>query len=302
MLKVPFMSKKKTNSPSISWIKIGLIIGAIGLLKIGYDELASEGNPLITLMFKVRAPYLNPDYLRKVKPTSFRMTNHDQTDHVDVGGQSFAVEYSYRYPQVEYYGEVLGRSDLNKQLYADFESVERRVLDAFKIDTQAHIDAKELIPGFGKQPAKLTLSGEVSYFSGSIISVRYDAQWSYGGRKELYPRRAVYGVAIDISTGKVLTLRDVVGYPYSEFAVRVWDKARIGIVEQHLDINQFKLYSDEPEFYISPASLILVQLSNRIEQASVEVRIPFRDNRALFRSDGPIGRVSNPTDERTHAQ
>lgn len=288
------MAKKNVKTPALSWTKIFLIVIVIVIVKVGYDDLASEGNPFTTFLFKIRAPYLDQGYLRSVRPTSFRMNDGAHSESIDVARETFSLDIKFRYPQVEYFGEVLSRSDLNKLLTSQFESVEQRAISAFKVDAEARIASKDILPGFGNQPAKMTIDGDVSYFSKSVISIRYSVEWSFGGSKTLYKRDAVYGIAIDVAKGRVLQLRDVVGYPYPDFATRIWDKARIGIQEQQLDQNNFKLYNDEPEFYISPASLILVQLSDRVDNAGVEVRIPFRDNKNLFRHDGPIGGVANP--------
>jgi len=288
------MSPKQSTRATITWLKIIGIVIVVGFIKFAYDDLASEGNPLTALMFKVRAPYLDPNYLRKVVPTSFRMTKGTDTRKIETESETFTVEYTYSYPQLEYYGEVLGRSELNRLVRDNFEGVEARIWEAFKADARRHLSDKTLIPGFGSQAATLKIKGEVSYFSKSVVAVRYRVEWSFGGDKELYPARRVAGFSADIALSRQLQLRDVIGYPYQDFLTRLWDRARVELEDAHHDVSKFHLYHDDPEFYISPVGVVLVNLSDAPEYTDVEVKIPFRDNRLLFRNSGPIGHIANP--------
>ncbi len=289
------MGPKNSKSSTVTWIKIIAIVFIIGIVKYSYDELASEGNPLTALLFKVRAPYLDPGYLRKVVPTSFRMVRGQKTVKIDAGKESFSIDYEYAYPQLEYYGEVLSRSELNRLLLSNFEAVEERMLEQLKKDAVAHLEDKTLIPGFGSQSASLKIQGDVSYFSKSIVAIRYRVQWSFGGKRQLYPAKRVAGFSVDISLSRALLLRDVLGYPYQDFIVRLWDHARVDLDEAHLDTTKFHLYRDDPEFYISPVGVVLVNLSDSPEYSEIEVKIPFRENRTLFRSSGPIALIANPS-------
>lgn len=289
------MAPKNSKSSTVTWIKIVAIVLVIGIFKYSYDELASEGNPLTALLFKIRAPYLDPGYLRKVVPTAFRMVSGEKTAKIDAGTESFSIDYTFSYPQLEYYGEVLGRSELNRLLRANFETVEARMLDDLKKDACAHLTNKTLIPGFGSQSASLKIQGDVAYFSKSIVAIRYRIHWSFGGKRQLYPAQRVAGFSVDIAQSRALQLRDVLGYPYQDFIVRLWDRARVDLDEAHRDTSQFNLYKDDPEFYISPAGLVLVNLSDNPDYSEVDVKISFRDNRSLFRSSGPIAQITNPS-------
>lgn len=289
------MVAKKSKSATVTWFKIIAIIIVIGVLKYSYDELASEGNPFTALLFKVRAPYLDPGYLRKVVPTSFQMINAKTTEKIDAGTESFAIDYTYSYPQLEYYGEVLSRSELNRLLRTNFESIESRMLDEMKKDAERHLADKTLIPGFGSQSASLKIQGEVSYFSKSIVAIRYRVEWNFGGKRRLYPVKRMAGFSVDIALSRALQLRDVLGYPYQDFIVRLWDRARIDLDESHRDTSKFHLYKDDPEFYISPSGVVLVNLSDDPDYSDVEVKVPFRENKSLFRSSGPIAHIANPS-------
>ena len=288
------MGSKTSRQTKITWLKIVLVIVVIGFAKYSYDQLASEGNPLTTLLFKVRAPYLDPGYLKKVSPTSFRMIRSTDTLNIDTDTESFSVDYSETYPQLEYYGEVLSRSELNRLIQDNFKAVQERTWNEFKKDAMGRLESKELIPGFGRQEATMEIEGEVAYFSRSIVSIRYKIKWSYGGKKELFPIKRVSGFTADIALSRALQLRDVLSYPYQDFVGRLWDRARFDLEDRHLDVSQFHLYHDTPEFYISPSGLVLVNLSTHPDYGDVEVRIPFRENKTLFRSDGPISNLATP--------
>ncbi len=279
----------------ITWVKVVLVVVLLASGKYFYDELASEGNPFTTLMFKVRAPYLNPEYLNRVRPTSFIMQDAEYDRSVDAGGETFSVSVKTSYPQVEYYGEVLSRSALNQILIRDFEAVESEIWTAFKTDAERKLSDGRLRPGFGNQPATLHIIGEVAYFSKSIVSVKYRISWGYAGSKELFPVKRRSGIAIDIESGRSLALKDVLSYPFEEFIGRLWDSAKYDLDDRQLPTDRFKLYHDTPDFYVSPVGLVLVNLSDDAELGDVEIRIPFRENVGLFRADGPLSNIASPT-------
>ncbi|NBV42295.1 hypothetical protein EBR96_05950 [bacterium] len=282
----------------ITWIKIIGVIVAVVSIKSGYDYLASEGHPFETLLFKIRAPYASEAFLKSVKPTSFRVVRNTDTMTLSTESESFKVDYKYSYPQLEYYGDVVERAPLNRLISDHFKGVEHSVLEAFKKDAEKRLADKELTPGFGTQPANLEIIGDVSYFSKSIFSIKYKIKWSYGGEKEVYPTYQRAGYVVDIQLSRPLELRDILAYPYKEYIVRLWDLVRDELAFRNVDPNTVSLYGKEPEFYVSPVGLVVVNLSTQPAYQDLEIKVPFKENRLLFRREGPVGHLVSPAKER----
>lgn len=289
------MLSKQKRYGTVTWMKI-IFIFVIGISgKIFYDGLASEGDPWTAFLFKVRAPYLDPSYLQRVMPTAFTMIKDEDTLTFDSGGESFKIEYESRYPQVEYYGQVLSRSPINKLIQGHFLTVESQMIEYLKKDAERHLKEKSLVPGFGKQLGHFRIRADVSYFSKSVLSIRYRVTWDFGGSKHLYSVTRYAGYSLDIPGNRPLALRDIIAYPYPDFLTLFWSRVESDLNDRNLDLALFNLNTDEPEFYITPSGIVVVHLSEAPQYLDADVKIPFFENRRLFRSNGAIGHLNQPS-------